>query len=47
MGLFGERGGTLTLDPMIKSQWNPEIQGKNIEGQLENQRKTLEALGRK
>ena len=32
---------------MIKSQWNPEIQGKNIEGRLENQRKTLEAQGRK
>ena len=32
---------------MIKSQWNPEIQGKHIEGQFENQRKTLEAQGRK
>jgi hypothetical protein len=21
MGLFGERGGTRTLDPMIKSHW--------------------------
>ena len=32
---------------MIKSQWNPEIQDKNIEGQLEDRRKTLEAQGRK